>query len=240
MGAAAGLMSLETRWLLGSRRCCPRAFSRAGMAAPHAASLASHTARCTAIGPSLPDVACQWIHTQPPPLYTQAKLGSQLNGEALDFGGWRQVTTAQHSDNASGAIARALDEFFHSIDGSGEDNQNKQMVRVDLGLDPKTGERLYALHPRREQKASARRLLPVFRRSAIASRLREETRVEPVVRRGKTIRKGRAGVKVGWRQFREGKCPCIKPKKTAECVCLKCSYLSSNLARLHVARRASP
>ena len=178
--------------------------------------------------------------TQPPPLYTQAKLGSQLNGEALDFGGWRQVTTAQHSDNASGAIARALDEFFHSTDGSGEDNQNKQMVRVDLGLDPKTGERLYALHPRREQKASARRLLPVFRRSAIASRLREETRVEPVVRLGKTIRKGRAGVKVGWRQFREGKCPCIKPKKTAECVCLKCSYLSSNLARLHVARRASP
>mmetsp|Transcript_21367 Transcript_21367/g.50951 ORF Transcript_21367/g.50951 Transcript_21367/m.50951 type:complete len:130 (-) Transcript_21367:526-915(-) len=90
--------------------------------------------------------------------YRQAKRGSQLNGEALDFGGRRQVITAQHSDNASGAIARALDEFFHSTDGSGEDNQNKQMVRVDLGLDPKTGERLYALHPRREQKASARSL----------------------------------------------------------------------------------
>jgi len=47
-----------------------------------------------------------------------------------------------------------------------------------------------------------------------------------------------AGVKVGWRQFREGKCPCVKKKKTAECVCLKCTYLISNVARLHVARRA--
>ena len=94
------------------------------------------------------------------PLREQAKRGSQLNGEALDLGGWRQITTAQHSDNASGATARALDEFFHSTDASGEDNQNKQMVRVDLGLDPKTGEQLYALHPRREQKASLRRLLP--------------------------------------------------------------------------------
>ena len=128
-----------------------------------------------------------------PPLHEQAKRGSQLNGKALDLGGWRQITTAQHSDNASGATARALDEFFHSTDASGEDNQNKQMVRVDLGLDPKTGEQLYALHPRREQKASLRRLLPVFRRSAIASRLREETRVKPVVKHGKTIRKGRTG-----------------------------------------------
>ena len=55
----------------------------------------------------------------------QAKRGSQLNGEVLDLGGWRQIKTACHADNASGAIARALDEFFHSKEASEEDNQNK-------------------------------------------------------------------------------------------------------------------
>ena len=131
----------------------------------------------------------------------------QLNGEALDLGGWRQVATAQHDDNASGAVAYALNEFFHEDSAATEpDNMNQSLVRVDLGIDPKTGERLYALHPRRKQKASLRRLLPVFRRSAIAGRLRESTRKDPIVRNGKTIRKGRPGVKVGWRQFREGKC----------------------------------
>ena len=175
--------------------------------------------------------------------YRQAKRGVQLNGESLDAGGWKQVTTVQHFDNASGAIARALDEFWHSEAASEPDNMNKQNVRVDLGVDPKTGVRLYALHSRRAQKASARLLHPVFRRSAIAGRLREETRVERVVRKKRkggerVVRKGRDGVKVGWRQFREGKCSCIKKRKPAECVCLKCSYLISNIARLHSARRA--
>ena len=137
--------------------------------------------------------------------YRQAKRGAQLNGEALDLGGWREVTTAQHSDNASGQIARALNDFWHSEAASEPDNMNKQMVfvsgGVDLGLDPKTGEQLYELHPRRAQLASTRRLLPVFRRSAIAGRLRDATRAEPRINgKGRVIRKGRAGVKVGcWR-----------------------------------------
>ena len=79
--------------------------------------------------------------------YRQAKRGAQLNGEALDLGGWREVTTAQHTDNASGHIARALNDFWHSEAASEPDNMNKQMVfvsgGVDLGLDPKTGEQLY-------------------------------------------------------------------------------------------------
>ena len=45
-----------------------------------------------------------------------------------------------------------------------------------------------------------------------------------------------AYVQVGWRQFCQGKCPCIKKRKTAECVCLKCSYLIENIARLHKQR----
>lgn len=43
---------------------------------------------------------------------------------------------------------------------------------------------------------------------------------------------------MGWRQFCQGKCPCIKKRKTAECVCLKCSYLIENIARIHKQRGA--
>eukprot|EP00966_Prymnesium_polylepis_P303786 7017915-Prymnesium_polylepis.1 len=82
------------------------------------------------------------------------------------------------------------------------------MVRVDLGLDPKTGEQLYTRHSRRAQLASGRALLPVFRRSAIAGRLRVTTRVERRVNsKGRIIRKGREGVKVGWRHFARASAP---------------------------------
>ena len=128
--------------------------------------------------------------------YRQAKRGVQLNGESVDLGGWQQVITAQHTDNASGATAAALNQFFHEDPAASEpDNMNQRLVRVDLGTDPKTGQRLYALHPQRKQKASMRQLLPVFRRSAIAGRLREQTRVEPIVRAGKTNRPSERGVR---------------------------------------------
>lgn len=170
--------------------------------------------------------------------YRQAKLGVQRNSESLDLGGWRQIKTSQHLDNASSQVARALDQFWHSKEASEPNNLNKQMVRVDLGFDKKTCEKLYALHPRRAQLASARKLFPIFQRSAIAGHLRDATRIEPQTDcKGRLIRKGRTGIKVGWRQFCRGRCPCIKKRTPAECVCLKCSYLISNIARLHSTRR---
>ena len=117
-----------------------------------------------------------------------------------------QVKTATHVDNAFGAIKRAIDTWYHSPEASEPWNPKHEMVRVDCGRDQKTGERLYTLHPRRAQLRSARRSLPIFRRSSMASALRAATRVEPVYRNGKLIRKGRPGVKVTWRHFREGKC----------------------------------
>lgn len=181
-------------------------------------------------------------HSRLAPPLCQAKRGAQLNAEALDLGGWRQVKTATHYDNCSGAVSRALDQFWHGDEASEPDNMNQKLVRIELGIDEKSGEKLYALHPRRVQKASTRRLLPVFRRSAIASRLREETCTERTVRKTRSgaervVRKGRDGVKVSWRRFSESKCACIKKRKPSECVCLKCSYLTSNVARLHHDRR---
>ena len=79
------------------------------------------------------------------------------------------MQTETHFDNAGSAVSRALDKFWHGDEASEPDNMNQRLVRVDLGIDKSTGEcLLYALHPRRVQKASMRRLLPVFRRSAIA------------------------------------------------------------------------
>ena len=169
--------------------------------------------------------------------YRQAKQGVALGVAALDCGSWRQVKTAAHFDNASSAVSAAVNEWFHSDEASEPWNPKHEMVRVDLGRDEK-GVPIYTLHPRRAQKRSTRRSLPIFRRSSIADRLREGKRTKPVYKNGKMIRKGRGGVKVGWRQFREAKCACIKKRKTEECVCLKCSYLISNLARLHHDRKA--
>ena len=63
--------------------------------------------------------------------YRQAKMGSTLNKETLDWGkGWRWITTAQHEDNAGGPTKAALNEFFHSdTEGaSAPDNFNKEKV----------------------------------------------------------------------------------------------------------------
>lgn len=123
-----------------------------------------------------------------------------------------------------------VDEFFHSSEkggGSDPDNQNKQKVRVDLGIDPESGKRLYDLHERRAQRGSLRSLYLVFRASQFATRLRERT---------KTPRRPH-GVSVGWRQFIQSKCACIQERKPSECDCQDCTYIIENLRKWHKARR---
>ncbi|KAL3897044.1 MAG: hypothetical protein SGPRY_013135 [Prymnesium sp.] len=56
------------------------------------------------------------------------------------------------------------------------DNQNKHRIRVDLGTDPRTGEKLYDIHDRRAQLASTNQLLEVFHHSEYAMQLREATK----------------------------------------------------------------
>lgn len=122
---------------------------------------------------------------------------------------------------------REVNEFFHSELSSDPDNQNKQKVRIDMGKDPNTGQQLYDLHERRAQRGTLRSLFAVFRASQFAARLRERTR---------TPRRPN-GVKVGWRQFIENKCPCVQERKASECDCQDCTYIIENLSRWHKARR---
>lgn len=42
---------------------------------------------------------------------------------------------------------------------------------------------------------------------------------------------------MGWRQFLESKCACVKKRKASECACIKCTFVSHNLGLVHAARR---
>ena len=156
--------------------------------------------------------------------YRQAKRGAELNGKSMDWGpGWRGIKSGEHFDKVGYGPVRTA---WHDQLLSTEDNQNKEQVRVDVGLDSKTGERVYEWHPRRAQHASDRHLLPVFRRSSFAAQLREQTRTA----------KRPNGVKLGPRQFAMAKCPCVKKRKATECDCPECTYVDRNLSVVHAAR----
>lgn len=119
-----------------------------------------------------------------------------------------------------------LDEAWHSELLSTPDNQNKHRIRVDLGTDPQTGEKLYDIHDRRAQLASTKQLLAVFRNSEYAARLREATKTSTRPN----------GVKVGIKQFTEARCPCIKVRKPSQCDCEQCTYVIENLYKFNIAR----
>ena len=156
--------------------------------------------------------------------YRQAKRGSQLNRESLDWGaGWREIRSGEHYDKVGYGPVR---DAWHDPLLSEVDNQNKELIRVDVGLDPKTGERVYEWHPRRAQQASTKALLPIFRSSTFAQQLSEQTKT----------RKRPNGVKLGARQFALAKCPCVKKRKASECDCPECTYVDRNLAVVHAAR----
>ncbi|KAL3916857.1 MAG: hypothetical protein SGPRY_006643, partial [Prymnesium sp.] len=100
-----------------------------------------------------------------------------------------------------------VNEFWHSELASDPDDQNKRKVRVDMGRDESSGERLYDLHDQRAQCGTVR-TFNIFKTSAIAARLRDATH---------TFTRP-DGVKLGWRQFLDAKCECIKERKPSECL----------------------
>eukprot|EP00966_Prymnesium_polylepis_P035164 817370-Prymnesium_polylepis.1 len=154
--------------------------------------------------------------------YRQAKLGSSLNGEILDYGkGWRLIKSGEKRDKVRYG---KLQLWWHEDEASEPDNFNKDQIRIDLGRDPRTGENIYEYHARRAQKDTTRALLPVFRNSTRAAELQAENA------------KRKHPVKVGWRQFLKHKCPCVRKRKAAECACIKCTFVSHNLALVHAAR----
>lgn len=120
-----------------------------------------------------------------------------------------------------------VNEFWHSELASIPDNQNKHRLRIDLGIDEKSGEHLYDLHDQRAQCGTARTLFNVFRTSAFARRLANATRTP----------KRPNGIKLGWRQFLKAKCDCIKERKPSECDCQDCTFAIENLRIWHRTRR---
>jgi hypothetical protein len=77
--------------------------------------------------------------------------------------GWElvELKTKEHYDKVNWKGSRALQDFFHGQLFSDPDNQNKEKFRIDLGIDPTTKAKIYALHPRRAQKGTTRALLQV-------------------------------------------------------------------------------
>lgn len=120
-----------------------------------------------------------------------------------------------------------MNEFWHSDLASIPDNQNKRKVRIELGIDSKTGDRLYDFHEQRAQCGTTRALFNVFRNSPFAKRLADAT-ITP---------KRPKGIKLGWRQLLEAKCDCIKERKPSECDCQDCTFAIENLLIWHRARR---
>jgi hypothetical protein len=155
--------------------------------------------------------------------YRLAKAASKERGEMEDrSGGWRRVNSKTH---CNGAAYGPMTEAWHEI-LSEEDNANKQLVRVFVGIDEKTGDKLYDLHPRRAPKYSSRKAIEVFRDSVFGQRYREAT----------VTAKRTTGCVGGRRQLCEARCPCIMQRKPSECACERCTFVALNLGRLHTAR----
>lgn len=135
--------------------------------------------------------------------------------------------------NLSSPLCRALQvdykivhEFSHSELASDPDNQNKSKVCVYVGLDSK-GNKLYDLHERRVRNGNLNHLLCVFQKSEMGARFREAT---------KTPQRPRGAV-MGRRQFAKALCPCIKKRKSSQCDCQLCTYVTDNLVRWNKARQ---
>ena len=62
--------------------------------------------------------------------YRVIKEGVKIRANIEDEGrGWILLKTHAHRDRLS-LLARHIDEFWHSLEGSGPDNQNKEQIRV--------------------------------------------------------------------------------------------------------------
>ena len=156
--------------------------------------------------------------------YRQLHRGSDARRTLEDRAcGWRRVRTAEHKDKVN---YEPLTRFWHSDLASTEDNQNKDLVRVFLGVDPKTGEQLYDLHPRRATTCGLREALKIFQNSEYAGEVTAAT---------KTANRP-AGAVVGRRQLGQARCACVKERKASQCDCELCTQVTLSLGRFNLAR----
>ena len=153
--------------------------------------------------------------------YRQLHRGSDYRRELEDSAcGWKRVNTAEHKDKLNYG---PLNEFWHSDLASTEDNQNKDLIRVFLGVDPITKEQLYDLHPRRAMTCTLRGAVPIFRASTFAAQMAAAS-----------VSAKRPAV--GRRQLAAAKCACVKERKASQCDCQKCTQVTLSLGRFNLAR----
>eukprot|EP00966_Prymnesium_polylepis_P003671 84101-Prymnesium_polylepis.2 len=83
--------------------------------------------------------------------YRAIKQGAAYRADMEDRGkGWKLLETAPHIDRVDCALIK---EWWHTEDGSTEDNVNKQPIHVFHGFDEQ-GNRQYEIHWRRARVGS--------------------------------------------------------------------------------------
>ena len=90
---------------------------------------------------------------------------------------------------------RILDDWWHTEDGSCEDNQNKEEACICLGTDSVTGEKACDAHFRRSDHGTLKESLSKFQASEHAVKLKEATKTA----------KRPDGVKVGVKLLRKAR-----------------------------------
>ena len=70
--------------------------------------------------------------------YRVVKMAADLRGELEDGSNkWKLLKTAEHADRTDWSAAK---KWLHSDEASCEDNNNKSLVRVNMGKDEATGQ----------------------------------------------------------------------------------------------------
>lgn len=137
-------------------------------------------------------------------------------------GGWKRLKMSEHCDKVDYCI---MNRAWHSELFSDPDNQNKQTVRIELGLGA-GGERLYDVHERRAMAGTARDLFRVFLKSPFAQELRAAT----------ITKKRPRGINVTYDAWCKAKCQCIRKRKPG---CESPPAPAANATSAAVAQRSS-
>jgi hypothetical protein len=95
--------------------------------------------------------------------YRVVKMAADLRGELEDGSNkWKLLKTAEHADRTDWS---AVKKWLHSDEASCEDNNNKSLVRVNMGKDEATGQINFEFHRARVLSESKDELRDKFKRS---------------------------------------------------------------------------
>ena len=95
--------------------------------------------------------------------YRVVKMAADMRGELEDGSNkWKLLKTAEHADRTDWSSVK---KWLHSDEASCEDNNNKSLVRVNMGKDEATGQIMFEFHRARVLSESKDELREKFKRS---------------------------------------------------------------------------